>query len=97
MGRTTAVAFITLASDEVEGVLGNPAYLAVGDAHLAPFLEAAVPYFHLASFVKDEEVVAVVGRCALDRYGWSRDDSACMGLLKVLLLQGADVGKHGEE
>ena len=86
-----------VALDEVERLLGNPALLAVGDGHFAPFLEAAVEYFDLTSLVKDEEVVAILGRSTLDGHGRSGNDAARMNLFEVLLLQGADVGKDGDK
>ena len=88
---------VAIASDEGEGFLGNPALLAVSYAHLAPLLEPAVKYRHLASLVKDEEVVAIIGRRTLDCDGWRDDDAAGVNLLIVLLLQGTNVGKHRDE
>ena len=85
------------ASDEVECLLGNPALLAVGNGNLAPFLEARVEDFHLTSLVKDEKIVAVVGRSALDCDGRGCDDSARMGLLEGTLLPAADVGEAGDD
>lgn len=85
------------ALDEVEGLLGNPALLAVGDGNLAPLFEAVVEDFDLTSLVKDEKIVAVVGRCTLDCDGRSRDDSTCMNLLEIVLLHGANVGKYAYE
>ena len=42
--------YVTLslsALNQVKGFLGNPSDLAIGDAHLAPLLETAVPYLYL--------------------------------------------------
>ncbi len=86
-----------IASDEVEGLLGNPALFAVGNGYFAPFVETAVEDFDLTSLVQDKEVVAVVGRCALDCDGRRGNDAACVNLLEVLLLQGTNIGKNGDE
>ena len=43
------------------------------------------------------EVVAIVGRCALDCDGRRGNDAACVNLLEVLLLQGTNIGKNGDE
>ena len=56
----------SFALDEVESFLGNPAYLAVSDAHFAPFLEAAIEDLHLTSLVKNEKIVAIIGRRTLN-------------------------------
>ena len=88
---------VALTLYEAERLLGDPALFAVSNAHFAPFFEAVVEDFDLASLVKNEEVVTVVGWCTLDCNGWRNDDSASMNLLEVLLLQGTNVGKYGDE
>ena len=88
---------VTLTLNEAERLLWNPALFTVSNTHFAPFFEAAIEYFDLASLVKNEEVVTVVSWCTLDCNGWGKDDSTSMNLLEVLLLQGANVGKYGDE
>lgn len=88
---------VTLTLNEAERLLWNPALFTVCYAHFAPFFEAAIEDFDLASLVKNEEIVTVVGWCTLDCNGWRNDNSASMNLLEILLLQGTNVGKYGDE
>ena len=83
--------------NQVEGFFRYPSYLTVSNTYLAPLFEAAVKNLHVGTFVKDEEVIAAIGWCALYCHGRSHDDATCVRVLEVPLLHGTYVGKYGEE